>query len=107
MTGQEDVLSPNSIITIYDPTAGTGGFLSESEEYIQSISDKVTVRLFGQELNPESYAICMADMMIKGQLVENIKLGNTLSNDQLAHEKFKYMLANPPFGVDWKASQRV
>lgn len=107
MTGQEDVLSPNSIITIYDPTAGTGGFLSESEEYIQSISDKVTVRLFGQELNPESYAICMADMMIKGQQVENIKLGNTLSNDQLAHEKFKYMLANPPFGVDWKASQRV
>ncbi len=107
MTGQEDVLSPNSIITIYDPTAGTGGFLSESEEYIQSISDKVTVRLFGQELNPESYAICMADMMIKGQQVENIKLGNTLSSDQLAHEKFKYMLANPPFGVDWKASQRV
>ncbi|MDN7137889.1 SAM-dependent DNA methyltransferase [Pseudidiomarina sp. 1ASP75-14] len=107
MTGQEEVLSPNSIITIYDPTAGTGGFLSESEEYIQSISDKVTVSLFGQELNPESYAICMADMMIKGQQVENIKLGNTLSNDQLAHEKFKYMLANPPFGVDWKASQRV
>ncbi|MDN7126471.1 SAM-dependent DNA methyltransferase [Pseudidiomarina sp. 1APR75-33.1] len=107
MTGQEEVLSPNSIITIYDPTAGTGGFLSESEEYIQSISDKVTVRLFGQELNPESYAICMADMMIKGQQVENIKLGNTLSSDQLAHEKFKYMLANPPFGVDWKASQRV
>jgi len=107
MTGQEEVLSPNSIITIYDPTAGTGGFLSESEEYIQSISNQVTVRLFGQELNPESYAICMADMMIKGQQVENIKLGNTLSSDQLAHEKFKYMLANPPFGVDWKASQRV
>ncbi|MBT43457.1 MAG: restriction endonuclease subunit M [Idiomarina sp.] len=107
MTGQEEVLSPNSIITIYDPTAGTGGFLSESEEYIQSISNQVTVRLFGQELNPESYAICKADMMIKGQQVENIKLGNTLSSDQLAHEKFKYMLANPPFGVDWKASQRV
>jgi len=107
MTGQEEVLSPNSIITIYDPTAGTGGFLSESEEYIHSISNKVTVNLFGQELNSESYAICMADMMIKGQQVENIKLGNTLSNDQLAHERFKYMLANPPFGVDWKASQRV
>jgi len=107
MTGQEEVLSPNSIITIYDPTAGTGGFLSESEEYIQSISEKVTVKLFGQELNSESYAICKADMMIKSQEVDNIKLGNTLSNDQLAHEKFKYMLANPPFGVDWKASQRV
>jgi|TARA_R100001509_G_scaffold72790_1_gene40593 type I restriction enzyme M protein len=107
MTGQEEVLSPNSIITIYDPTAGTGGFLSESEEYIQSISEKVTVKLFGQELNSESHAICKADMMIKSQEVDNIKLGNTLSNDQLAHEKFKYMLANPPFGVDWKASQRV
>lgn len=107
MTGQEEVLSPNSIITIYDPTAGTGGFLSESEEYIQSISEKVTVKLFGQELNSESYAICKADMMIKSQEVDNIKLGNTLSNDQLVHEKFKYMLANPPFGVDWKASQRV
>lgn len=107
MTGQEEVLSPNSIITIYDPTAGTGGFLSEAEEYIQSISEKVTVKLFGQELNSESYAICKADMMIKSQEVDNIKLGNTLSNDQLAHEKFKYMLANPPFGVDWKASQRV
>ncbi|WP_290654103.1 class I SAM-dependent DNA methyltransferase [Idiomarina sp.] len=107
MTGQDEVLSPNSIITIYDPTAGTGGFLSESEEYIQSISEKVTVKLFGQELNSESYAICKADMMIKSQEVDNIKLGNTLSNDQLAHEKFKYMLANPPFGVDWKASQRV
>lgn len=107
MTGQEEVLSPNSIITIYDPTAGTGGFLSEAEEYVQSISDQVTVRLFGQELNPESYAICMADMMIKGQHVENIKLGNTLSSDQLGHERFKYMLANPPFGVDWKGSQRV
>ncbi|MPX97529.1 SAM-dependent DNA methyltransferase [Salinivibrio sp. VYel6] len=107
MTGQEEVLSPNSIITIYDPTAGTGGFLSEAEEYVQSISDQVTVRLFGQELNPESYAICMADMMIKGQQVENIKLGNTLSSDQLGHERFKYMLSNPPFGVDWKGSQRV
>lgn len=107
MTGQEKVLTPNSIITIYDPTAGTGGFLSESDEYIQSISEHVTVRLFGQELNPESYAICKADMMIKDQEVDNIKLGNTLSNDKLAHESFKYMLANPPFGVDWKASQRV
>lgn len=107
MTGQEDVLTPNSIVTIYDPTAGTGGFLSESDEYIQSISEKVTVKLFGQELNPESYAICKADMMIKGQEVDNIKLGNTLSNDQLPQERFRYMLANPPFGVDWKASQRV
>ncbi|NYR27049.1 N-6 DNA methylase, partial [Escherichia coli] len=60
------------------------------------------MRAFGQELNPESYAICKADMLIKGQDVSLIKLGNTLSNDQLPAEKFDYMLSNPPFGVDWK-----
>src|SRR5690554_4125702 len=102
ITGQDDKLKPNSIVIIYDFTAGTGGFLSEGDEYIQSISDKVTVSLHGQELNPESYAICKADMLIKGQDVSNIKLGNTLSNDQLYADKFDYMLSNPPFGVDWK-----
>lgn len=107
MTGQEHVLTPNSIVTIYDPTAGTGGFLSESEEYIQSVSTGVSVSLLGQELNPESYAICKADMLIKGQNVSNIKLGNTLSNDQHSDQKFTYMLSNPPFGVDWKGVQKV
>jgi type I restriction enzyme M protein len=108
ITGQDDKLKPNSIVTIYDPTAGTGGFLSEGEEYIQSISDKVTVSLFGQELNPESYAICKADMLIKGQTVGNIKLGNTLSDDQLSGSEnhFDFMLSNPPFGVEWKKVQK-
>jgi len=106
LTGQEAVLRPNRIVTIYDPTAGTGGFLSESDEYIQQISEKVTVSLHGQELNPESYAICKADMLIKGQDVSQIKLGNTLSDDQLAGEHFDYMLANPPFGVEWKKVQK-
>ena len=106
LTGQEDVLKPNRIVTIYDPTAGTGGFLSEGEEYIQQISEKVTVSLHGQELNPESYAICKADMLIKGQDVSQIKLGNTLSDDQLAGEHFDFMLANPPFGVEWKKVQK-
>lgn len=108
ITGQDGKLAPNSIVTIYDPTAGTGGFLSEGDEYIQSISDKVTVSLHGQELNPESYAICKADMLIKGQKVENIKLGNTLSNDQLAgpEHHFDFMLSNPPFGVEWKKVQK-
>lgn len=108
ITGQDDKLKPNSIVTIYDPTAGTGGFLSEGEEYIQSISDKVTVSLFGQELNPESYAICKADMLIKGQTVGNIKLGNTLSDDQLpgSENHFDFMLSNPPFGVEWKKVQK-
>ncbi|MCW3147026.1 type I restriction-modification system subunit M [Stutzerimonas stutzeri] len=108
ITGQDGKLAPNSIVTIYDPTAGTGGFLSEGDEYIQSISEKVTVSLHGQELNPESYAICKADMLIKGQKVENIKLGNTLSNDQLAgpEHHFDFMLSNPPFGVEWKKVQK-
>lgn len=106
MTGQDDKLKPNSIVTIYDPTAGTGGFLSEGDAYIQSISNKVTVSLFGQELNPESYAICKADMLIKGQEVGHIKLGNTLSDDQLADNTFDFMLSNPPFGVEWKKVQK-
>ena len=106
ITGQDHKLKPNSIVTIYDPTAGTGGFLSEGDEYIQDISEQVTVSLHGQELNPESYAICKADMLIKGQTVSNIKLGNTLSDDQLASEHFDFMLSNPPFGVEWKKVQK-
>ena len=106
ITDQDHKLAPNSIVTIYDPTAGTGGFLSEGDEYIQSISDKVSVSLHGQELNPESYAICKADMLIKGQDVASIKLGNTLSNDQLTDKHFDFMLSNPPFGVEWKKVQK-
>lgn len=90
------------IRTIYDPTAGTGGFLSSGMEYVHEINPNAVMRAFGQELNPESYAICKADMLIKGQDVSRIKLGNTLSNDQLYADKFDYMLSNPPFGVDWK-----
>ncbi len=92
--------------SIYDPTAGTGGFLSSGMEYVHNLNDKASLSAFGQELNPESYAICKADMLIKGQKVDNIKLGNTLSNDQLRTEKFDYMLSNPPFGVDWKKIQK-
>lgn len=106
LTGQEAKLKPNSIVTVYDPTAGTGGFLSESDDYIQQVSQNVTVSLHGQELNPESYAICKGDMLVKGQEVEQIKLGNTLSDDQLASERFDYMLSNPPFGVEWKKVQK-
>jgi|TARA_R110002072_G_scaffold86545_2_gene195237 type I restriction enzyme M protein len=106
LTGQEHKLKPSSIITIYDPTAGTGGFLSEGDEFIQQVSTGVTVSLHGQELNPESYAICKADMLIKGQGVDNIKLGNTLSDDQLPTLRADFMLANPPFGVEWKKVQK-
>ncbi len=99
----DEALTKDGIIrTIYDPTAGTGGFLSSGMEYVHELNPKAVMRAFGQELNPESYAICKADMLIKGQDVSCIKLGNTLSNDQLPADKFDYMLSNPPFGVDWK-----
>ena len=107
LTGQDDKLCPHGIVTVYDPTAGTGGFLSESDEYIQQVSRDVTVSLHGQELNPESYAICKADMLIKGQAVEQVKFGNTLSDDQLAGEHFDFMLSNPPLGVEWKKVQKA
>ncbi|WP_305403308.1 type I restriction-modification system subunit M [Photobacterium leiognathi] len=99
----DEALTQDGIIrTIYDPTAGTGGFLSSGMEYVHELNPKAVMRAFGQELNPESYAICKADMLIKGQDVSRIKLGNTLSNDQLPADQFDYMLSNPPFGVDWK-----
>jgi type I restriction enzyme M protein len=102
-----DVLTKRSVRrTLYDPTAGTGGFLSSGSEYIDEINPKAKLITFGQELNPESYAICKADMMIKGQNVENIKYGNTLSSDQLPNMKFNYMLSNPPFGLNWKKVQK-
>ena len=104
----DDVLTkPGIIRTIYDPTAGTGGFLSSGMELVNQQNSQATIRAYGQELNPESYAICKADMLIKGQEIDNIKLGNTLSNDQLFADKFDYMLSNPPFGVDWKKIEDI
>lgn len=106
-TNDDDALTQSGLVrSIYDPTAGTGGFLSSGMEYVLELNNKASLSAFGQELNPESYAICKADMLIKGQKVDNIKLGNTLSNDQLRTEKFDYMLSNPPFGVDWKKIQK-
>jgi len=95
-----------TVRSIYDPTAGTGGFLSCGMEYVHELNPNARIVPFGQELNPESYAICKGDMLIKGQAVENIKVGNTLSDDQLAGERFDYMLSNPPFGVDWKKVEK-
>ena len=102
MEDDEALTQEGVIRTIYDPTAGTGGFLSSGMEYVHELNPNAVMRAFGQELNPESYAICKGDMLIKGQDVSRIKLGNTLSDDQLYSDKFDYMLSNPPFGVDWK-----
>lgn len=103
----DEILIKDGLVrSLYDPTAGTGGFLSSGSEYIHELNPSANLVTFGQELNPESYAICKADMMIKGQPVENIKLGNTLSDDQLKGKEFDYMLSNPPFGVEWKKVQK-
>ena len=102
-SGDSEALSkPGVVRSMYDPTAGTGGILSVGEAVARSINKSAKMVLFGQELNDESYAICKADMLIKGQDPKNIVRGNTLSADGFPDEKFDYGAANPPFGVDWK-----
>jgi type I restriction enzyme M protein len=91
---------------IYDPTAGTGGMLSVAGEHLAAMNHAARLTMYGQELNPESYAICKADMLIKGQDARNIVFGNTLSADGLPANRFDYMLSNPPFGVEWKKIER-
>ena len=104
----DDVLTPGNAVvrTLYDPTAGTGGMLSVAGEYLLKHNPDARLTLFGQELNDESYAICKADMLIKGQDVGNIVAGNTLTEDGHSYRKFDYMLSNPPFGVDWKKVEK-
>ncbi|MFZ4386810.1 MAG: type I restriction-modification system subunit M [Chthoniobacterales bacterium] len=98
----EALTKPGVVRSIYDPTAGTGGMLSVAEEHLMGLNPNARLVMYGQELNPESYAICKADMLIKGQDIANIILGNTLSEDGLLGKLFDYMLSNPPFGVEWK-----
>lgn len=101
-----DVLTQKGIVrTIYDPACGTGGMLSISEEYIKELNPGSKPVVFGQEVNPESYAICKSDMLIKGHEIDNIKFGNTFTMDGLPNESFDYMLSNPPFGVEWRKVQ--
>lgn len=104
----DDVLTPGNAVvrTIYDPTAGTGGMLSVAGEYLLEHNPDARLTMFGQELNDESFAICKADMLIKGQDVGNIVVGNTLSEDGHSTRKFDYMLSNPPFGVEWKKVEK-
>jgi type I restriction enzyme M protein len=105
----DDVLTSGKAVvrTIYDPTAGTGGMLSMAGEYLLEHNPQARLTMYGQELNDESYAICKADMLIKGQDVGNIVAGNTLSDDGHAARKFDYMLSNPPFGVEWKKVEKA
>ena len=103
----DEILSKAGVVrTMYDPTAGTGGMLSIAGEYLEELNPQARLTVSGQELNAESYAICKADMLIKGQDVANIAFGNTLSEDGHTHKRFDYMLSNPPFGVEWKKVER-
>lgn len=97
---------PGVVRSLYDPTAGTGGMLSVAGDHLASLNHKARLVMYGQELNPESYAICKADMLIKGQDIANIIFGNTLSADGLDGKTFDYSLSNPPFGVEWKKIEK-
>ena len=103
----DDALTkPGVVRSLYDPTAGTGGMLSIGGEHLAELNPDARLVMYGQELNPESYAICKADMLIKGQDIANIIQGNTLSEDGLPGKRFDYMLSNPPFGVEWKKIEK-
>jgi type I restriction enzyme M protein len=102
----EALSKPGVVRTLYDPTAGTGGMLSVAGEHLHELNPKARLVMHGQELNAESYAICKADMLIKGQDIHQIVFGNTLSDDGHADKTFDYMLSNPPFGVEWKKIER-
>jgi type I restriction enzyme M protein len=92
-----------TVRSIYDPTVGTGGMLTVADEHLHSLNPGATTALFGQEINPRTYAICKADLLIKGQDPTNVRQGNTLVVDKFKDKRFDYVLSNPPFGTDWKA----
>jgi type I restriction enzyme M protein len=98
------LLEPGVVRTIYDPTAGTGGMLSVAEERLLERNPEARLKLFGQEINDQSYAICKSDMIAKGQDASNVQLGDTLIDDKFAGKTFDFCLSNPPYGVDWKAA---
>ena len=101
-----DVLTTKGIVkTICDPACGTGGMLSVSEEYLRELNPDARLEVFGQDYNDQAYAICGSDMMIKGQSLDNIRFGNSFTEDYMAGKTFDYLLANPPFGVEWKPEE--
>ncbi|MFN3219830.1 MAG: N-6 DNA methylase [Acidimicrobiales bacterium] len=99
----DDLLAkPGIAKTLFDPACGTGGMLSVAEDHLRQLNPSAQLQVYGQELNPETYAICRSDMMLKGQNAENIAYGNSFSEDGHPGRRFDYLLANPPFGVEWK-----
>ena len=101
------VLTQEGVIaTICDPACGTGGMLAEAQNWIRAHNGKATVKVYGQDYNPRSYAVAASDLLIKGHQDSHIEYGNTLTNDQFPDMWFDYLLANPPFGVDWKGEKK-
>ncbi|RMX10994.1 SAM-dependent DNA methyltransferase [Vandammella animalimorsus] len=95
------------IVTICDPACGTGGMLAEAQNWIRAHNAQATVKVFGQDYNARSYAVAASDLLIKGHQDSQIALGNTLTGDPFLKHRFDYLLANPPFGVDWKAEKKT
>lgn len=101
-----ELTAPGIVRTIYDPAAGTGGMLSVAYDHLVEMNPQAKPVLYGQEINPRSYAMCKSDMVIKGQSVDNIYLGDTLADDGFSGQHFDFLLSNPPFGVEWKTQQK-
>lgn len=99
--GCDDLYEEKKVTTVLDMACGTGGMLSTANDYIKRLNETARVELFGQEINPESYAICLADMLIKGQNADHIKLQDTMVKDAFEGQKVRFVLANPPFGQPW------
>lgn len=106
LSPETDLRKSHVVKTIYDPACGAGGMLSVAESYIRQLNSEAQPHLFGQDWNDEAYGICRADMLIKGEDSDNIKPDCTFEKDGFPKEKFDYMLANPPFGVEWKQQQK-
>ena len=102
----EALRTPGIVRTMLDPACGTGGMLSVAQDYLRELNPGARLEAYGQELNAETYAICRSDMMLKGQKASNIRLGNSFSEDAFRGERYDYLLANPPFGVEWKKVER-
>ena len=104
----QDIEQKGLIKKIYDPACGTGGMLTSCKDYITQNNKNIDVVLYGQEINPEIYAICKADMLMKGEQANNIKgPSSTLSDDQLQNDKFDYIISNPPYGRDWELDKEA
>jgi type I restriction enzyme M protein len=103
---EDQLLTPGKIAKVYDPACGTGGMLSVAEEHLRDINPAAKLHLYGQELQPESYAVCRSDMLLKGQDASKIVFGDSFTQDGFPGERFDYMLANPPYGKDWKTIEK-